>query len=187
MTLLVSPPGILSFPSLFVPRPPVPGAEPRYSCTIIFDEAAQKHEKYLALKRAVLEAIEDEWGSAKAKDQAFLKKLRLPFRDAGEKSYSGYGPGKTFIQPWTKQKPGVVDANKADVLVPTDVFAGQLVRVAVSPFTYQQSGNMGVSFSLEHVQILAADMPRLDGRKSAKDTFDDDADVPALADADVPF
>lgn len=187
MTLYVTPPGILSFPNLFVPRAPVQGADPRYSCTIIFDEAAQKHEKYLALKRAVMEAIEDEWGAAKAKDTAFVKSLRLPFRDAGEKSYAGYGPGKVFIQPWTKQKPGVVDANKNDILAPADVFPGQLVRVAVVPFTYTQSGNKGVSFSLEHVQVLKADMPRLDGRKSAKDTFEDDADMPAMADDDIPF
>lgn len=189
---VITPIGLLSFPHLFTPRAAVAGAEPRYSATLIFDEDAIKSEKYLALKKEVLAAIEEEW-PGKSKDASFIKTLRLPFRDGGEKDYAGYGAGKIFINPWNKQKPGIVDRERNDILVPADVFAGQLARFYVRPYAYAQSGNKGISLSLSHVQIVKADMPRLDGRKSAKDAFRGDdlpADLGGLGsqdDDDVPF
>lgn len=190
-TEVITPPGILSFPHLFTPRAAVQGAEPRYSACLIFDDAGQKHANYAKLKSSVLEAIEEEWGAAKAKDTQFIKSLRLPFRDAGEKDYEGYGKGKIFINPWNKSKPGIVDRNGADIMVPADVFAGQIARFAVRPYAYQQSGNKGVSLSLVHVQIIKADMPRLDGRKSAQQTFAGEDLPPDLGglddDSEIPF
>lgn len=187
---VTTPLGLLSFPHLFVARAAVQGAEPRFSCTLIFDGDAQKHAKYLELKREVMSAIEEEWGS-KAKDASFIKKLRLPFRDAAEKDYEGYGPGKIFINPWNKSKPGVIDRDLQDMTA-DQVWAGQLARAIVRPYTYNQSGNQGVSLSLVHVQIVRSDMPRLDGRRSAKDAFkgeDLPADLGGISEPgdDIPF
>jgi len=190
MTSLITPQGLLAFVNLYVPRPPAPNAEPRYSCVLIFDQEAQEDPRYMALKKAVMACLEDTFGAAKARDTKFLKSIRLPFRDAGEKVYAGFEKGRIYIQPWTKDKPGVVDRNKSDILVPGDVWAGQLARAAVRPFGYDTSGNKGVALNLAHVQIVNPSMPRLDGRKTAKDTFDDDlADdgVDDTDDEDIPF
>lgn len=168
---LMTPIGILSFPNLFSPRAAVQGAEPRFSLNLIFDKAATESAEYAALRAAVLEAIEAEWGAGKSKDATFLRSLRTPFRDCSEKEYAGYDKGVKFIHAWSKQKPGVVDNRKQEILVPDDVFAGQLARATVRPFTYAQSGNKGVSFALENVQIAKKDMPRLDGRQSADKAF----------------
>lgn len=169
---LRTPTGVLSFPALFKPRAPAPGAEPRYSLNLVFDAATQKSPEFLALKQAVMDVIETEVGASKARDKAFLAGLRLPFRDAGEKSYAGYAKGLIYIAAWSKERPGIVDARLQEVLVPDDVWPGQLARCTVKPFWFSNSGNKGVSFGLNNVQIVKADMPRLDGRRKATDDFD---------------
>lgn len=172
---ILTPPGVLAFAHVMVPRPRAKNRGPEYSAILIFDEHAQKHPLYAELKKDVMSAIESRWGAAKAKDAAFVKSLTLPFRDAGEKAgrYDGFKAGQTFIQPWSKMKPGVVDKGRVDIVDPSDVWAGQIARFDVKAFPWESSGNMGVSFSLNHVQILRTDTPRLDGRKSAADAFND--------------
>src|SRR5215467_3808953 len=171
---LRTPIGILSFPVLFTPRPVVPGGEPRFSINLLFDQAAQKTTEWAAMKRAVAQTIDDEWGSGKSQDAAFIKRLKLPFLACKDQPYDGYDiPGGMFIRPWTKNKPGVVDAARQEITVPGDVWAGQVVRATVSPFAYEQTGNRGVSFGLANVQICRTDTRRLDGRRAAKDDFDD--------------
>lgn len=186
---LLTPTGVLSFPHLFVAKAPVPGADARFSMTLIFDEAAQKSAEYAALKKAVMECIAAEWGEAKAKDANFIKTLRLPFRKADEKSqYAGYNEGSFFISPWSKFKPGIVDARRNEILVPDDVFAGQLARATVVAFPFSTSGNKGVAFMLNNVQIVKKDMPRLDGRRAAADDFGAvDTDDDTTDTDDIPF
>jgi hypothetical protein len=172
--LIKTPPGTLCFPNLFTPRPMAVGAEPRFSCILLFDEAAQKMPAWKELRQSVLTVVEEQFGAEKAK--SMLKSLRLPFRDAGEKEYNGFQPGMVFISPWQGQAQGapqVVDKNGDTIVVPGDVWAGQLVRGAVRPFYYENSGNRGVSFGLHSIQIIERDMPRLDGRKDARAIFDD--------------
>jgi Protein of unknown function (DUF2815) len=128
------------------------------------------------MQEACLEAARSKWGATVKMDQ-----VAMPFRDAAEKAdkYQGYEPGVMFINPWTKQKPGIVDARLQDVLTPEEVFAGQIVRAQVSPFAWQNSGKKGVSFGLHHVQIVKHDAPRIDGRVAANKAFtavDDDFD-----------
>jgi hypothetical protein len=184
---LMTPTGILSFPNLFVARAAVPGGEPRFSLNLIFNDEAIKTAEYQALRKAVAEAIDGEWGAGKASDAKFVGSLRLPFRKTSEKEYAGYDQGTVFVHAWTKQKPGLVDARLQDILVPDDVWAGQLARATVRPFAYQQSGNKGVSFALENVQIVKKAMPRLDGRVEAKKAFGAvEGDDPA-PENDVPF
>src|SRR5690606_32482380 len=104
-------------------------------------------------RKAVHEAIVEKWGAQKAQDQAFLRSLRLPFRATAEKDYAGFDKGDIFISPWSKNQPGIVDVQGTDIKVPGDVFAGQQARATVRAFAYEQSGNKGVAFGLEHVQI----------------------------------
>jgi hypothetical protein len=185
-----TPIGILSFPVLFSPRPRAPGGEPVYQCSILFDQAAQRHPDYDALRRAVREEIDDKCGPGKSQDRAFVATLRSPFRRCSEKSYKGYEiPDGIFISPWTKTRPGVVDAQRNEIIVPEDIWAGQLARATVSPFFYNTSGNKGVSFALNNLQICRTDGERLDGRRAAKEEFDD-YDGPGaavMADDEVPF
>ena len=170
MPSLNTPYATLSFVNVFTPRPRAEGTPPVYSCSLIFDEKAQKSPAYKALKDACIAAAMKEWG-----DKVNVKSLVMPFRDAGEKSYDGYLPGHTYISPWSKNKPGIVDKDKEDVLLPEEVWSGQLVRANVAPFAWAHTGRKGVSFGLNHLQIIESEgRQRLDGRPSARSAFDDD-------------
>src|SRR5580765_1069909 len=99
---ILTPLAVLSFPHLFVARPPAPGAQPRYSCCLLFDQTAQRSPQYKVLKQAVAEAIENAW-PGKSRDRAFMARLRDPFRPTDEKDYNGYREmeGGWYIQPWS--------------------------------------------------------------------------------------
>lgn len=170
---LITPPGLLAFPFLFEARP-LPGnqqGKPRFSATLIFSPEAQQTPEYMALRRAVAEAIAGKWGAAALQNTAFLQTLRSPFRKSEEKAkYDGFTPGSVFISPWTQTMPGVVDANLGK-MGKDDVWAGQEARFSVQAFAYANAGNQGVSFTLSNVQILKRNRPRLDGRAPAEATF----------------
>ena len=52
-------------------------------------------------------------------------------------------------------------------------------------FFYDKAGNKGVSFGLNHVQIIKADMPRIDGRISVDKAFGPVEDDDDLEDDDL--
>lgn len=189
-TGLRTPIGVLSFPRVFAPRPRAKGGEPVYQINLVFDRNAQATPEYAALRRAVTALIDETWGAGKSQDKAFTATLKLPFRKCAEKKYQGYDiEGGIYITPWSKGRPGIVDAKRNEIIVPEDVFAGQLARATIAPFAYTEP-NKGISFALNNVQICRADMPRLDGRVSAEDDFPDYDDPNAkgeLVDEDTPF
>lgn len=182
----MTPVGYLYFPALFTPKvnKENPAQGPRFSCVVLFDDLATQSTAYQALRASVMEVIAEKWGAAKASDAAFVRSLRLPFRAASEKSYAGFEDGAVFISAWKKAAdgaPGVVDLHGQQIVVPGDVFSGQLARLTVRPFAYDSNGNKGVSFGLEHVQIVKADMARRDGQQSAEQAFGSAAVDPAQA------
>jgi hypothetical protein len=188
---------MVMFPHLFVPRPRAPGGEPVFNLIVLFDQNGQRDPNYLALKQAVANAVDAEFGAGKSRDADWLRrvKFRSPFRDALEKDkYEGFTAGKVFINPWTKTKPGIVDAGfngglPQPIHAAADVWAGQLGRVTVAPYAYSTAGNTGCSLMLDNVQIVKQDMPRMDGRVSAEHAFDpwvEDGAAVATAD-DLPF
>jgi len=167
---VVTPYGILAFPSLFEARS-VPGTnqEPRFSTILVFDEAAQRKPEFLALQNEIMAAADERWPNKKDH-----RGLRMPIRKSEEKDgVNGFEPGTVFINAWTKTRPGIVDRNRNEILTKAEVWAGQLARAFVRPFAYDTSGNKGVSLMLENVQIVKSDMPRIDGRKSAAESFTD--------------
>jgi Enterobacter phage Enc34, ssDNA-binding protein len=181
MSALLTPYAVLSFPNLFTPKPRSEGGEPVYSAALLFDVTAQQSKEYKAMQTACIDAAKAKWGANVKVDQ-----VAMPFRDAAEKAdkYAGYEEGVMFINPWTKQKPGIVDARLQDVLTPEEVYAGQIVRAQVSPFAWQNSGKKGVSFGLHHIQIVKHDAPRIDGRVAASKAFTAIDDIDA---DEIPF
>lgn len=189
MPSLRTPIGILSFPRVFSPRPRAQGGEPVFQVNLLLDKTAQSTPEFAALRRAVADQIDATFGQGKHNDREFVASLRLPFRRCAEKKFKGYDiEGGVYIAPWSKQRPGVVDAHRREITVPEDVWAGQLARATVAPFAYNNSGNRGVSFALNNLQICRTDTERLDGRIAAEDDFDEYGDdTGALVDEDAPF
>jgi len=178
MPNLNTPYATLSFVNAFTPRPRVDGPAV-YSCSLIFAPKEQKSEAYKALEQAAAEAARKMFGANVA-----LKSLTMPFKDASEKSYDGYQPGHTYISPWSKNKPGIVNAQGEEILLPEEVWSGQLVRANVAPFAWNRSGKRGVSFGWNGLQIVKSDgCRRLDGRPNVRDMFNDGI----VNDEDGPF
>ena len=167
-TPLITPYATLSFPNLFQPRSVAEGQEPKYGCALLFDAAAQQSPQFKAMQKAVDDLCQSEFKGVN------VKSLVLPFKDAGEKAdrYQGYEDGVIVVNAQSKQKPGIVDARNQDVLLPEQVYAGQTVRAQLMPFAWKQAGRRGVSFGLNHVQIVKHDAPRIDGRVPANRAFD---------------
>lgn len=185
MPSIQTPTGMMMFPHLFVPRPVVQGGDPRFSMILVFSPDQQKHPAYAQIKQGVADAIDNKFGTGKSRDVQWLRQVKFtsPFRPAEEKSqYQGFNTGSIFIAPWTKTRPGLIDAHRQEITVPADVWAGQLARCFVSFYAYQVSGNTGCSLMLENVQVVKSDMPRMDGRQSADKAFDpvdEERDIPA--------
>lgn len=187
MAQVITPEAIISYPQLFTARA-FGNQEPKYSCALIFPEGTNLKE----LKQAAVDAAVEKWG-ADAKAMLLSGALNSPFRtDAEDK---GYPEGSTFFNARSKNKPGVVsiypDENgKPSIITDEDaVVAGARVKAAVSVFAYDTNGNKGISFGLNHVQLLRAPTAeeRLDGRVAAVDTFEADADAVAdLSDLEEP-
>lgn len=166
---ILTPPGTCSFLNLQTPRAVVTGGELRYSLTIIFDKEQQKRPEFKALQEGLDEALKEKWPARTPVG------LKSPFHDAAEKEgqYEGYRKGDIFISPWSKTQPGCINARKEDIIDFSEFYAGWLVRAKVRPFAYDQGGNKGASFFLDHVQFLKPGK-RLDGRKPASESFPDD-------------
>ena len=169
-----TPVGILSFPALFEARSPAPGADARFQINLLFDKEAQQSTEYKDLQNEIVKCAKEAFGA-----DIDFSSIRLPLRNAGEKKYNGYNEGSTFIAPWSKSKPGLVDARLQELYDPNDVWAGQKARATVKPFSYNTSGNRGVSLALNNVQIVKKDMPRIDGRVAANEDFDLVGEAPA--------
>lgn len=193
-----TPTGVLSYPHLFRPRAVVEGAEPRYSCVLILNEAAQKTAEFQGLRKLANQVCIDFFGAEKMKDPRFLARLRKPFRPCTDKpDTAGYDvPGGVFISAWSQSAPKIVGPDTQEITAAGDIFPGQHARLQVSAFAYENTGNVGVSFSLVAVQITKRNAPRLDGRVvlpfdlSDEEEEDGDAYQPRRSDRagdDIPF
>lgn len=199
----LTPAGVLCFADgLWKPRPAAQGGKPRYSCILLFNKIGVGSEAYQNLRKACMAAITEKWGSAKSSDPAFLRSLRLPFRNAADKTYDGFEDGEIYISPWKdgeQEPPQIINMRGEDIISHGEVWSGQMARGSVRAFAYEQSGNRGVGFGLEHIQIVKHDLPRLDGRRTASEAFKnaDNSDLIAMGidpnapatniSADIPF
>jgi hypothetical protein len=86
------------------------------------------------------------------------KSLRSPFRlnEELDKPVPGIPDDWTIMTFSANEdrRPGLVDANLADIIDPTQVYSGAWFRCQVRAFGYEAKGNKGVSFGLQNVQKL---------------------------------
>lgn len=163
---VLTPVGMASFLNLKEPRAVVQGGEPRYSMNLIFDAEAQKSAEFKQLQVAINDAIKEKWPNKVPSN------LRSPLRDGAEKEgqYEGYVSGTVFVNPWSKERPGVVDAQRNEILDLSTVYAGMKARAFVRPFAYESGMNKGVGLLLDAVQFVA-DGARIDGKTAAAKAF----------------
>jgi len=159
---LFTPEAILSYPNLFVARPGQDGGEPKFSCTLVFDEKAQKTKEFAALKAALKPAAEEKWGTK------IPPNLKNPFLEGVK---YGLPEGTVFIRVSSKSPPGVVDKNVQKIIDPSEIYPGAKVIASLNIYAWEhKTGGKGISFGLGNVQKVG-DGPRLDNRRAAEDDF----------------
>lgn len=160
-------PCVMSFPNLFKARAVKPGDPLRYGASFIFD-VQKDRPQLLMMRNAVLFVLGQRWKNVE--ELIAAGRLHLPWRRGEERDGPGYGPGKIFINANSDQPPGVVDRNVQPILDAREIYPGVIVIASMRAFTYDQKGNRGASFGLNHVQ-KHSDGPRIDNRSTPSQDF----------------
>lgn len=171
-----------SFPAVFKPKVATNEAgeakgEPKYSVCVLIDK---KYKKMIAsIEKAVDAAIEK---GVKDGTLTLVKGKRpntwkLPLRDGDDEREGPEYEGMYFLNCSSKGKPGVID-RKGEEIAEDDVegfYAGCYGRVTINFFPFNKSGGVGVAAGLGNLQKIK-DGPRLAGRTSAAEDFNDSED-----------
>lgn len=162
-----------SFVNIFSSRAFSDGQEAKYSICILIPKDDEKTVRAIrkAISEATQEGITSKWGGKKPIN------LRNPLRDGDTEKDTDENPefkSMYFINASSKQKPGIVDRDRVEILDPSEVYSGCWGRVSLNFYPYDQRGNKGVGAGLNNVQKLR-DGERLGGtRASAESDFGDD-------------
>lgn len=163
----------LSFPYLFEKAKYDDGKE-KYGCVLLLDATAQASAEFAALKAAATACVQKQWPNGvppglispfKRGDDKNAKRMSL-----GKPPLDGYA-GCIILSPTSMQRPQIVDRQLNIVNDPSKVYPGMYVFATVSPYAYNVKGNVGVSFGLRNVQLIADGEP-LGGRSNAADDFE---------------
>jgi hypothetical protein len=173
-----TPPGRLSFPSLFQPgKKPDGTSSGKYELTLIFPKGTDLTK----LKALLRNAVEAKWGKNSAE---WPSGLQTPIRPNSDKAQmidgkmvylDGYEEGGFFVRLSSKQRPGIVD--KSNERIGEDradeIYAGCWVQCTCNAFVYGGKGTAykpGVSLGLRNVQKIREGAP-LGGRMPPEKEF----------------
>lgn len=169
VTRVITPKFRVSFPSVFKPTS-FNNQPAKFSVQMLFD----KKVDLSPLKKAAAAAVKAKYGDKPPKG------LHSPFKDGNEKELEGY-ENTIVVTASSKFKPGLIDANKNEILAESDFYPGCYARAEIKATVYEVKGEngavlkKGVSFQLNNIQKLG-EGENLGGRKSAEDVFDSVSD-----------
>lgn len=176
---ITTPEAILSFPHLFEPQAAPGSTRETYNAMLIFPKGTDLTTLKEAAKAAYAQAFPNG-----------AKGARSPLRDGNEKveEWGEVFRDATYIRVSSQFKPAVVDRRKAFITDPERVFGGQFVRAVVHAYGYDVSGNKGVAFGFDAIQIIRDGEPLGTGGSAAavglfNDLGDEDGKAPAPAPA----
>jgi len=181
----------LSFPTLAKAREYKKGDKAKFSATLLFPKPelvtgvradgkpvspwkdVSKHD-LTELRGVVDRFVADTWPKSDKRP-----KLRLPFKDGDDEKWDGY-EGNIFVRTTSIRMPLLIDAQKNEISgddIEKLFYPGCWVRASVSPFDYNETGNVGVSLGLRALQFIRHD-ETFSGKVTA-DSFD------AIPEADI--
>ena len=158
-----------SYPNVFTPKRNDLNGKDEYSLVALFGKGAD----ISALKAAANAAVIKKWGQDKAK---WPPNLKTPFREHKEKIKDGkypdgYEEGGIFVTLKAQTRPTVVDQKVQEILEPSKIYAGCYCKASIAAYAYDNKGNRGVAFGLNHLQLVK-DGPTISGRPSVTDAFE---------------
>jgi len=168
---IIAGPFRLAFPEVFTPKAGVEGGKEKFSINMLFPKdcspliPSMPSEGINALRKLALAAIKQTWGEDKSKWPANFKNLDpktatdvkgFPVRDGDLVSWDGFA-GNLFARASSQFQPGLVNSKLQPIISQSEVYGGLICRAQVNAYTYDVSGNRGVSFGLTNLQVLKDD------------------------------
>lgn len=168
---VISEPGRTSYAFIYEPRAMNEGDTPKFSVQMIFDKTNEKALKPLV--QIAANAAATKWSidaSKWPKMKYNIMTMDTELDDGDLKNVEKHLLGKMTFNARNEKKPGVVGPNGKPLFDEDDFYSGCMARVSVNCYAYDNSGNKGVSFSLQNL-MKVGDADRLDGKVAAEDEF----------------
>ena len=130
------------------------------------------------IQAAIEEAYREGQSKLKgnAKSVPALSTLRTPLRDGDlERPDDPAYANAYFVNANSATAPGVVDANRNDILDRSEVYSGCYGRASINFYAYNANGNRGIACGLNNLQKIRDGEP-LGGRASAMSDFATEAE-----------
>lgn len=148
------------------------GDEPKYSIQMLFEKNNEKAIKPLV--QILANAAAAKWGDIskwpRMKYNPMTLDTEMPEEGDGIDTLEKHLRGKMSLNARNKNKPGIVGADAKPLFDQDDFYSGCMARASLGCFAYENSGNKGVSLSLNNL-MKTKDNDRLDGQTKAEDDF----------------
>lgn len=147
------------------------GGKPKFSVSLIIPKSDTVTVG--KIKAAIEEAYRDGQSKLKgnAKSVPALSTLRTPLRDGDlERPDDPAYANAYFVNANSTSAPGVVDANRNEILDKSEVYSGCYGRASISFYAFNANGNRGIACGLNNLQKIKDGEP-LGGRASAESDF----------------
>lgn len=157
-----------SYAHVFEPKAMNEGDKPKYSVSLIIPKS---DKETLAKIKAGIEAAKKE-GVASKFNGKLPGGLRIPLRDGDvdrpdDEAYKN----SYFINANSVNAPGIVDANRDDILDKKEFYSGCYGRASISFYAYNSNGNKGIAAGLNNLQKLKDGDPLSAAFLKASDDF----------------
>ena len=167
-----------SYANVWEPKS-INGGAAKYSVSLLIpkSDTVTVNKIKAAIQAAYIEGESTLRGNSRAVPP--LTSIKTPLRD-GDLERSGDEAYKNsyFVNANSKIAPGIVDANKQDIIDRSEVYSGVYGRASINFFAFNSNGNKGIACGLNNLQKIRDGEP-LGGRLSAEADFadiDDDTD-----------
>ncbi|MBQ8977318.1 MAG: DUF2815 family protein [Succinivibrionaceae bacterium] len=154
------------------------GGKPKFSVSLIIPKSDTVTVG--KIKAAIDEAYRDGQSKLKGNGKSVpaLSSLRTPLRDGDiDRPDDPAYANAYFVNANSTTAPGVVDANRNEILDKSEVYSGCYGRASISFYAFNANGNKGIACGLNNLQKIKDGEP-LGGRASAESDFatEDDED-----------
>lgn len=150
------------------------GGTPKYSVSLIIPK---KDTVTVSKIQAAIQAAYEE-GSGKLKGNGksvpALSTIKTPLRDGDvERPDDEAYKDSYFINANSATAPGIVDADRQEIIDHFEVYSGVYGRASISFYAFNSSGNRGIACGLNNLQKIRDGEP-LGSRVRAEDDFSED-------------
>ena len=167
-----------SYANVWEPKA-IEGGKPKFSVSLIIPKSDTVTVG--KIRAAIEEAYREGQSKLKgnAKSVPALSTLRTPLRDGDlERPDDEAYANAYFVNANSATAPGVVDANRNEILDKSEVYSGVYGRASITFYAFNANGNRGIACGLNNLQKIRDGEP-LGGRASAESDFataDDEKD-----------